>query len=192
MLSFFPYSLFWSSKRNRPIRVVKCHKFSEPSLNVADYVAAYLNRTLQFRLRAVSLGLPKPRSLFLSYHTGKPVRTSTLSRYILTTMQLAGINTEVFKAHSARGTFPSLMKRKGASASIIMQQGDWRNCSTFERYYCRESEDSVAGKLIREVIGKSKSWVFLFSWHSHFCISLVFFYIFSMYCCVLPLPLKVY
>ena len=154
----FPiFTLLKGSKRNRPIRVVKCHKFSDPSLNVADYVAAYLNRTLQFRLRAVSLGLPKPRSLFLSYHTGKPVRTSTLSRYILTTMQLAGIDTQVFKAHSARGIFPSLMKRKGASASTIMQQGDWRNCSTFERFYSRESEDSVAGKLIREVIGKSKN-----------------------------------
>ena len=154
----FPiFTLLKGSKRNRPVRVVKCIKFSDPSLNVADYVAAYLNRTLRFRLRAVKLGLPKPRSLFLSYHTGKPVRTSTLSRYILVTMELAGINTEVFKAHSARGTFPSLMKSKGASASIIMQQGDWRNCSTFERFYCRESEDSIAGKLIQEVIGKSRN-----------------------------------
>ena len=50
----FPiYSLLKGSKKKRPVRVVKCHKFKDPALNVSDYVTAYMNRTLKFR-RAVT------------------------------------------------------------------------------------------------------------------------------------------
>ena len=135
---------------------MKCHKFKDPALNVAEYVTAYMNCTLKFRLRAVANAEPKPQNLFLSYHTGKPVRNATLATYILTTMQLAGINTEVFKAHSAREDLPSLMSRKGASVSAILQQGDWRHITTFERWYSRESEDSIAGQLIEEVVASQR------------------------------------
>ena len=135
---------------------MKCHKFKDPALNVAEYVTAYMNCTLKFRLRAVANAEPKPQNLFLSYHTGKPVRNATIATYILTKMQLAGINTEVFKAHSARGVLPSLMSRKGASVSAILQQGDWRHITTFERWYSRESEDSIAGLLIKEVVASQR------------------------------------
>ena len=116
-----------------------------------------LRRTFKFRLKAVDSGLPKPTSLFLSYHTGKQVRTSTLSKYILTTMELAGIDTDVYKAHTTRGAFPSLMRRKGCSANNILEQGDWSSISTFQRYYSRESEDTQAGLLIQEVLGKKRN-----------------------------------
>ena len=154
----FPiHSLLKNSRRNHPIRVVKCHNFTDPALNVSEYVLAYLRRTFKFRLRAVDSGLPKPTSLFLSYHTGKQVRTSTLSKYILTTMELAGIDTDVYKAHTTRGAFPSLMRRKGCSANNILEQGDWSSISTFQRYYSRESEDTQAGRLIQEVLGKKRN-----------------------------------
>ena len=77
----FPiYTLLKGSRRNRPVHVVKCVKSADATLNVADYVTGYLNRTLKFRLRAVSRGLPKPRQLFLSYWTGKPVRKATIAK----------------------------------------------------------------------------------------------------------------
>ena len=61
----FPiYSLLKGHRKNRPIRVVKCVKMEDPSLDVCAYVAGYLQRTYKFRLRAVSKGKPKPTQLF--------------------------------------------------------------------------------------------------------------------------------
>ena len=117
----------------------------------------YLNKTLKFRLRAVKRGLPKPRNLFLSYFTGRPIRRATISKYLLKVMQIAGIDVQCFKAHSFRGIGPSIMNRKGCSPSKIMEQGDWRQAHTFNKYYDREPENSPAGRLILEVAGKRRN-----------------------------------
>ena len=66
------YSLLKCSNRNRPVEVVKCVWFDTPSLDVSDYVVAYLQKTLIIKTRAVAKGLPKPKQLFLSYSTGNP------------------------------------------------------------------------------------------------------------------------
>ena len=64
----FPiYSLLKVSKTNRPVRVVKCIKWEDPRLNVADYVVGYLNKILKFRLQAVKKGLPKPNEKLYTY-----------------------------------------------------------------------------------------------------------------------------
>ena len=151
---FFPiYSLLKCSKRNRPVRVVKCVRFETPSLDVSDYVVAYLQKTLRFRVRAVARGLPKPRQLFLSYSTGKPLRRGSISGYILEVMSLAGIDVSCFKAHSARGGAPSYQASRGASPGKILAQGDWMNLGTFQWFYERFSDNSVEGKLIMQVTG---------------------------------------
>ena len=142
---------------NRPLRVVRCKKLDDPSLDVCSYVAGYLQRTHKFRRRAVKNGLPKPTQLFLSYYTGKPVRKATISRYILATLDCAGINTSCFKAHSCRSIVPSLMRQKGCSPSVIINQGDWRSANTFHKFYDKESEDSVAGRLIQNILGKRRN-----------------------------------
>ena len=154
----FPiYSLLKGSKRNRPVTVVKCVKWDDPTLNVCDYVVAYLNRTRKFRLKAVSKGLPKPRNLFLSAFTGKPLKRNTISKYLLKTMSMAGIDTNCFKAHSARGVGPSILYSKGSTPQKIMEQGNWKNINTFNRFYNRESEDTPEGQLILEVTKKRRN-----------------------------------
>ena len=50
----FPiYTLLKVSRRNHPVRIVKCVKWEDPSLNVADYVVGYLNRTLKGMLKGM-------------------------------------------------------------------------------------------------------------------------------------------
>ena len=151
---FFPiYSLLKTSKRNRPVTVVKCVRFNVPSLDVSDYIVVYLQKTLKFRMKAVSKGLPKPRQLFLSYSSGKPLSRATISRYILEVLSLAGIDVSCFRAHSARNSMPSAMSKRGASPAQILNQGDWKNLRTFNRFYDRYSEDSIEGRLIQQVTG---------------------------------------
>lgn len=155
---FFPiYSLLKCSKQNRPVQVVKCIKFDEPALDVCDYTLAYMQRTLKFRIRAVNKGLPKPRNLFLSYSSKKPLRRATISKYILEVLSLAGIDTSTFRGHSTRGSMPSVMARRGSSPAQILRQGNWSNLGVFQKYYNRYSEDSIEGKLIQQVMGKKRN-----------------------------------
>ena len=80
----FPiYSLLKTTSKNRPVKVVKCIRSSDPSLDVCEYVSTYMTRTYKFRLQAVRKGLPKPRQLFLSYYSGKPIKRATISKYIV-------------------------------------------------------------------------------------------------------------
>ena len=142
------------SKKNRPVTVVKCVKFTEhPPLDVCHYVTTYLQKSLRFRIKAVSEGKPKPTQMFLSYSTGKPLRRATISSYILEVLSLAGINTQCFKAHSTRGSVPSAMMRRGSSPAKIIGQGDWKHLGTFKKYYHRHSDTSIEGRLIRQVAG---------------------------------------
>ena len=76
----FPiYSLLKTSKKNAPVTVVKCTKSKDPSLNVCDYIVSYLNRTFPYRVKTVAKGHPKPRHLFLSAYTKKPMRRTTIA-----------------------------------------------------------------------------------------------------------------
>ena len=153
---FLIYSLLKCSKKNRPVRVVKCIKFDEPSLDVCSYVMAYMQKSLKYRIRDVNKGLPKPRQLFLSYSTGKPLRRATISKYLLEVLSLAGIVTSTFKAHSYRGALPSIMSKRCASPGQILAQGDWKQLGIFERYYNRYADDSVEGRQIAQVTGTNK------------------------------------
>ena len=154
---FFPiYTLLKGSKKNRPVRVVKCVRFDDPALDVSDYVVAYLQRSLKFRVKAVSKGLQKPKNLFLSYSTGKPLRRASISKYILDVLALAGIDVTCFKAHTTRGSLPSVLSSRGSSPEKILAQGDWKNLKTFKRFYERFSENSVEGRLIMQVTGKRR------------------------------------
>lgn len=153
---FFPiYALLKHSKKNRPVTVVKCVKFTDhPPLDVCDYISSYMQRTLKFRIREVSLGFPKPTQLFLSYSTGKPLRRASISKYILDVLSLAGINTSCFKSHTTRGVLPSQMMKRGSSPGQILAQGDWKHLGTFKKYYDRHSDTSIEGRLIRKVTGR--------------------------------------
>ena len=153
---FFPiYSLLKNSQRNKPVRVVKCIKFDIPSLDVSNYIIHYMQRSFKHRVKAVQDGLPKPRQLFLSYSTGKPLRRASISQYLLEVLSLAGINTSTFKAHSTRGALPSIMSARGASPHVILNHGDWRNLGTFKKFYDRHSDSSIEGRLIRQVTRNS-------------------------------------
>lgn len=154
----FPiYTLLKTSKINKPIKIVKCSKSTVESLDVCKYVSEYMVKTLKFRLKAISKGKAKPCQLFLSPFTGKPVKRATLAKYIVKTMRLAGIDVSQFTAHSVRGLLPSLMSKQGCSINQIMSQGDWSNVRTFNQYYNRHPDNSPAGILIKDVVGRSRN-----------------------------------
>ena len=57
--------------------------------------------------------------------------TQRLAHWIKDLLKEAGVNTEIFKAHSVRGAATSAALDKGAHISDILNTADWSRESTF-------------------------------------------------------------
>ena len=93
---------------------------------------AYEARTLEFR--AWSTENRKP-SLFLSW-IGKhnPVTGSTIARWLRTCLTEAGINTEIFEAHSVRGASSSTAATAKVTIADILKSANWSSAGTFQKF----------------------------------------------------------
>jgi len=56
-------------------------------------------------------------------------------------LQLAGVDTSVFSAHSVRGASSSAALSKGVHIADILTMADWSRDSTFKRFYYRPTVD---------------------------------------------------
>jgi len=93
----------------------------------------YEARTKEFR--AWSTGNRKTL-LFLSW-IGKhdPVNSSTIARWLKTCLNEAGIDTEIFKAHSVRGASSSTAASARVTTADILKAADWSLAGTFQKFY---------------------------------------------------------
>ena len=74
--------------------------------------------------------------LFISpYKPHRAVSAATIGRWIKFTMYQAGIDVEVFKAHSTRSASVSAANRNGVNVSHIMKTAGWKNADTFGKFY---------------------------------------------------------
>ena len=66
------------------------------------------------------------------------VHVDTIRRWIMFLMKLAGINTDVFKAHSTRSASSSKAMTKQVPISQILKSGTWSKDSTFAKFYKKD------------------------------------------------------
>ena len=86
------------------------------------------------------------KSFFVSYvKPHRSMTSKTLSRWIKISLQLAGVDTQVFQAHSLRGASTSKAFLKGLSVKEVVNHGRWSNESTWQKYYHKRI-DSAAKK----------------------------------------------
>ena len=80
----------------------------------------------------------KPDPLFSSYvKPHKQVTAQRLAHWVKDLLKEAGVDTEIFKAHSVRGTSTSAVLKKGLYIKYILETADWNRQSTFRKFYCR-------------------------------------------------------
>lgn len=80
--------------------------------------------------------LRKCSQLFISFSRPHlPVSKSTLSRWIKTVMEEAGIDASIFKTHSTRAASSSSARDNNVNIDDIMKTAGWSNASTFKKYY---------------------------------------------------------
>ena len=107
------------------------HRFAEnDKICPAKCLEDYINRTSKYRsengTHLVFLSVNKPH---------KPVTRPTLTKWILKMLDLAGINTNNFKAHSLRSASSSKVANLGLKLVDILENGNWSNESTWQRFY---------------------------------------------------------
>ena len=118
----------------------------DDKLCVVQCLKQYEKVTQQFR----KVSLDKPALLFLSHiKPHNSVTAQRMAHWIKDLLKEAGVDTEVFKAHSVRGASTSAALKKGVHLSDILDMADWSRESTFKRFYCRSSqEDTFASRVL--------------------------------------------
>ena len=108
-----------------PLKEISFASFSaNDKLCVVQCLKQYEAMTSQFR----SVTPHRAAPLFLSYvKPHKPVITQRLAHWIKDLLKEAGVNTEVFKAHSVRGATTSAALDKGVHISDILSIADARS-----------------------------------------------------------------
>ena len=91
----------------------------------------YIERTRRIRENACE----DDKQLIISYvYPNKPVKSSTVARYIKLFLMDAGIDITVFTPHSTRAASTSKANNLGLSIKDIAKAAGWKGGSTFQRY----------------------------------------------------------
>ena len=100
----------------------------DPSLCIVTYLTDYVKRIQPLRKGEEQLLVShqKPYS---------PVHVDTVSRWIKTTLTNAGVNTEMFAAHSTRSASMSAASIRQVPLETIMRSAGWHSDRTFQKFY---------------------------------------------------------
>ena len=113
--------------KDNPVAVLKSYP-PDRRLCVIFVLKEYLSRAENIR--------DGNTSLFISYMKPfKPVTKDTISRWLRTVMCSAGVDCDIFKAHSIRGAVVSKAKLNSAPINVILNTAGWSNTKTFGRFY---------------------------------------------------------
>lgn len=103
-------------------------------LCIVKYVKHYVQRTGPLR--------GNENSFFVSYtRPHNRVTTQTLSRWIKTCLQRAGVDTNVYKAHSTRAASTSAAAKAALPMDQILARAGWSSEKTFRKFYRKPFEN---------------------------------------------------
>ena len=129
-LIILPNSSLKHTKPSRPLQTILYHKFNgNPKLCVAECDKLYIEIKKQ-------LVPPDIKQFLVTYgRQHEDASDDTISRWIKNTNSSAGINSDVFKAHSTRSDSSSKAKQVGIPYTEILRRGSWKGVNTFTKHY---------------------------------------------------------
>ena len=130
----FPSGNLKHSKQGKANQPILFHGFPKDiSLCPVSCIDAYLNITKPWREKLTS----DQKDLFwLSFAPPhKPVSKSTITRWILSLLGRAGIDTNTFKSHSLRSASSSKVSKAGLTTKDVLERGNWKGTSVWEKHY---------------------------------------------------------
>ena len=78
----------------------------------------------------------------------KPVSSCTIARWLKCVLNDAGIDVNMFTAHSVRGASSSAAAMAGVTTNDILKAADWSTDSVFRRFYYRPVHSSSFGDAV--------------------------------------------
>ena len=103
----------------------------------------YEKRTTDKRFRNGSTQL-----LIAMIRPHKPVSSSTVARWLKTVLNNAGIDTSIFKAHSAWSAACSSASEAGVTTATILDAADWATETVFQRFYYKPKHNTTFGHAV--------------------------------------------
>ena len=148
LLEFFPSKLPKQTKAGKMPSTFFFPSFPENDrLCPVKAVEVYIQRTEDLR-QGRALG-ECPTQLFIAFiKPHNPVSSATIARWLRTVLQSAGININIFKAHSTRGASASAAAGKGVTTNDILQAADWSSELVFRRFYYRPVHNTSFGRSV--------------------------------------------
>lgn len=113
--------------------ILAFQEFEDKRICVYSCLKDYIDITKELR---------KSKWLFISYvKPYKEVSSSTISRWIKCVLSEAGIDTDVFGAHSVRGASASAAFKANVNIEDILKAGGWSTAQTVAAFYNRPVAD---------------------------------------------------
>ena len=110
------------------VNKIELTRFSDIKLCPVAALEQYLKITKSFRTCG--------NKLFISpYKPYNGVSAESIGRWIKFTMNEAGLDIGMFKAHSIRSATSSAADRNGVNVQQILKTAGWKNADTFMKYY---------------------------------------------------------
>ena len=136
-VTFYIPSLLKTSKVGHSTYCLVLERYIDKRLCVVRTLSFYLKSTKSVR---------ESRQLLISYVTYKNVTSSTIARWLKEVLNLSGIDTSIFKAHSYRSAAVSAAFTGGCSVGNILKTAQWSTDKNFYKFYFRRSlsNDDVA------------------------------------------------
>ena len=72
-----------------------------------------------------------------------PVSSASIARWLKACLEISGIETSIFKAHSIRSASASAAKNGGVTTREILQTADWSTESVFQKFYYKTTQSTV-------------------------------------------------
>ena len=151
-VSFQPTQLAKQSRPSKAITEFFFPSFSgNPLLCPVTTLRAYEDRTKERR------GDDNRFNLFIALiRPYRPVSSSTIARWIKSTLTKSGINTDIFKAHSVRSAAVSSAANAGVTISEIISAADWSNETVFQKFYYKPEAKNNFGCTVLSTLPTTK------------------------------------
>lgn len=123
----------------------------------APDIRLYVVRHLEHYVSKTSSLRGDEKKLVISYSKPhKSVSTVTISRWLKTTLQQAGIDTSKYSAHSTISASTSAAKVNSVSVDTIMKSAGWTQESTFAKYYNKPvvAQNNFGTELLKAVLNE--------------------------------------
>ena len=141
-VTFTPRCLSKQSRQGKPIARFFFPSFPDnPRLCPVVTLRAYEKKTEGDRGE-------ETRLLLSIIRPHKPVTSSTVARWLKSLLELAGVDTSIFSAHSTRGASASMASRMGVTTNDILQAANWSSESVFQKYYHKVTQDTSYGRAV--------------------------------------------